>query len=489
VEHEIEHKIPFHRVGGIRRSGRCKIIMQRNRIFIKLGFLLLIVVSLGILCNSLGFNSRQSLSVAIFSLSILGTIFFWEFRLAFAFIGTSILLIANVIDIQNLILSSSLEVILFLVGMMVLIGLLKESGFFAWLITLIIRARNLNAKKFTLMLSVTSALLACAVDEVTSIIFMVAAVLEICDYFEVNPVPFIIISVLSTNIGSAGTVLGNPIGILIASKAGLTFEDFIIKAFPIMLICLFAAIILMLYIFRKDIRNLDKKMKEFGANEMLIRLVSVPPDQQLKNALFIFGATLFFISMHHRLETFLGLQPNTILLIVPLISAGLVMIWKHNRARKYIEQDVEWWTLLFFMLLFAQAGTLKYTGTTNLIANRIVNLTGNNPNLMIGLVIWVSAIGSSILDNVVLVAAFIPVIQSFQNVNLDPLWWALLFGGCLGGNITIVGSTANIIALGILEKERNVKISFLRWFSIGSIIGVVTIAIVWACLVFLPAYK
>lgn len=463
--------------------------MSKDKILLKVIILVLVVIILGVFCQNLGFNSQQSLSVSIFSLSILGTLFFWEFRLAFAFIGTSILLITKAIDLENLILSSSLEVILFLVGMMVLIGLLKESGVFAWIITLILRIKDLNAKRFTFVLSFVSALLACTVDEVTSIIFMVAAVLEICDYFEVNPVSFIIISVLSTNIGSSGTVLGNPIGILIASKAGLTFEDFILKAFPIMMLCLFVLIGLVFLIFRKDMKNLDTKMKELGANDILIRLISVPPDRSLRNALFIFGGTLVFIALHHRLEQLLGLEPNTILLTVPLISAGLVMIWKWQKARKYIEHDVEWWSLLFFMFLFAQAGTLKFTGTTELIANKIVGLTGNNQAILVSSVLWISAIGSSILDNVVLVAAFIPVIQSLESVNSEALWWALLFGGCLGGNITIIGSTANIIALGILEKERDMKITFLRWLSIGLIVGFITIAIVWACLVFLPIYR
>ena len=117
---------------------------------------------------------------------------------------------------------SSLEVILFLVGMMVIIGLLKDCGVFAWIASLILRIRRLSGRKFTFFIAVISALLACTIDEVTSIIFMVVAVLEICDYFEVNPVPFVIISVLATNIGSAATVLGNPIGILIASKSGLS---------------------------------------------------------------------------------------------------------------------------------------------------------------------------------------------------------------------------------------------------------------------------
>ncbi|MDD5005106.1 MAG: SLC13 family permease [Candidatus Omnitrophica bacterium] len=461
---------------------------QKN-VFIKIITLVLLVFVLGLFCEKFGFNSKQSLSISIFALSILGTLFFWEFRLAFTFIGSSILLVFKVIDIEQLVLSSSLEVILFLIGMMVIIGLLKESGFFAWLVVLILRMRNLTARKFTLIISLISALLACAVDEVTAIIFMVAAILEICDYFEVNPVPFIIISVLSTNIGSSGTVMGNPIGILIASKSGLTFEDFIFKAFPIMLLCLLGSVILIFYIYRKSIRDLDVKIKQLGTDETFIKLISVPIDKQLRSALCILGTVLVFISLHHRIESAFGLEGNTILLIVPLIFAGLVMIWKSDKARKYIEQDVEWWTLLFFLLLFAQAGTLKYTGVTDFIASRITNLAGQNKNSIIAMVLWTSAIGSSVLDNVVLVAAFIPIIQSFQNLNLEPLWWALLFGGCLGGNITVIGSTANIVAIGLLEKERNIKITFLHWIGVGLAVGILTIMIVWACLVLLPIYK
>ncbi|MDD2653974.1 MAG: SLC13 family permease, partial [Candidatus Omnitrophica bacterium] len=229
-----------------------------------------------------GLSSHQATSVAIFCVSIMGTLLFWTFRLTFAFLGTSILLITQTIDVDNLIKSSSLEVILFLVGMMVIVGFLKDAGFFAWLVSLILRIRNLTAEKFLILISVISALLACAVDEVTAIIFIIAAILEICDYFEVNPAPFLIISVLATNIGSSGTVLGNPIGIIIATKSGLTFEDFLVKAFPLMLVCLFVTIAILNIWFRKTLIELDHKIKEFGANDMLIKLISVPPERELK---------------------------------------------------------------------------------------------------------------------------------------------------------------------------------------------------------------
>ena len=458
---------------------------------LKLSTLFFLALSLGFCARSSGMNAHQALSISIFSASVLGTLFFWDFRLSFAFIGTSVLLMTKTIDLEHVIEFSSLEVILFLVGMMVIIGLLKDSGVFAWIVSLILRIPKLTGKKFVLIISVISALLACTIDEVTSIIFMVVAVLEICEYFEINPVPFIIISVLATNIGSAATVLGNPIGILIASKSGLSFEDFIVKAFPLAALCLLVTILILLFWYRKPIKLLNEQMQRLGANDMLVKLISVPPDRNLKISLGIFGIMLVFISLHRRMEIAWDLPANTVLLVVPLVASGLVMIWKHYKARKYIERDVEWWTLLFFLLLFVQAGTLKYTGATIFIAEHMLAACGNNLNLLISSMLWISAIGSSVLDNVVLVAAFVPVVQGFQNlnVNLQPLWWALLFGGCLGGNITLIGSTANIVAIGIVEKEKRIKITFLNWFWVGLSVGLTTTLIVMVALIFLPFYR
>ncbi|MFC1805130.1 SLC13 family permease [Candidatus Omnitrophota bacterium] len=462
-----------------------------RRLSLKLTALVFISSLVGFSSISIGLNGHQALSVAILSASILGTLFFWNFRLSFVFLGTSILLISRAIDIEMLVRFSSLEVILFLVGMMVLVGLLKEAGLFAWIVSLILRIRNLTAKRFFIATSIASALLACAVDEVTSIIFIVAAVLEICDYFEIDPVPFVICAVLTTNIGSAGTVLGNPIGIFIATKAGLTFEDFIAKAFPLMILCLTVTIMLLLFWYRKVLKEFDRKIKDLGANDMLIRLISVPPDRQLKISLCIFGVTLFFIALHHRLELFFGLEANTLLLSIPLISSGIVMIWRWRKAREYIEHHVEWWTLLFFMLLFAQAGTLKYTGATDVLAKRLVETVIRSHVSLTSMVLWISVIGSSILDNVVLVAAFTPIIQSFKELGLviQPLWWALLFGGCFGGNMTLVGSTANIVALGMLEKERNIKITFFRWLRVGLVTTIISATIIWFSLLWLPMFK
>jgi len=464
---------------------------MENRLILKFVFLSLLIILTGFIAKAIGLNSHQIISLSVFSASVFATLLFWDFRVAIAFLGIATLLVTKTVDLENMVKFASLEVILFLIGMMVLVGLLKESGLFAWLVTLILRIRNLTAGKFVFIISVMSALLACCVDEVTSIIFMVAAILEICNYFEVDPTPYIIISIFTTNIGSTGTVLGNPIGILIASKSGLTFEDFILKAFPLMWLCLLVAVILIMFWYRKSLKKLQERMQDSQANDILIKLISVPPERQLKLSLFIFGFTLLFIALHHRLEILWKLETNTLLLSIPLISAGGVMIWKWRKARSYIEKDVDWWTLIFFLLLFAKAGTLKYTGVTEVLARKISYLVKGNPIALTGSLLWISALGSSILDNVVLVAAFIPIVQSFKDLGfvVRPLWWALLFGGCLGGNITLVGSTANIVALGILEKEKNIRMTFFRWFWVGLTVGVVTTGVVWLALTWLPFYR
>lgn len=450
-----------------------------------------IALGLGLLMKMTGFTTQQSIAVSIFSASILGTLFFWDFRLSFAFIGTSLLLLTGTIDLEHVVKYSSLEVIFFLIGMMVLVGLLKENGFFSSITHFLLSGKHITARKFIVILCVVSAILSTLTSEVISIIFIIAAIFEICDRLEVDPVPYVIISVLATNVGSAATVLGNPIGILIASKAGLTFEDFILKACPLSAVCLLAVIFICILWYRKDLELMDKNMLKLRNELQRIAHKPVVITKELKISLIIFAVTLLLISLHHRLELLLNIAPNTILLTAPILSSGIVMIWKWRKAREYIEKEVEWWTLLFFMFLFAQAGTLQFTGATDELAKRLAGVAGNNMESLIGIILWISTIGSSILDNVVLVAALIPVIQSFKAaaLSVDPLWWALLFGGCFGGNITLVGSTANIIALGILEKEKKVKITFMRWFGIGLTVGLVTTVIVWIALLTVPLYK
>ncbi|MDD3886834.1 MAG: SLC13 family permease, partial [Victivallaceae bacterium] len=181
--------------------------------------------------------------------------------------------------------------------------------------------------------------------------------------------------------------------------------------------------------------------------------------------------TILAIASHHGLESLLGLSKNSVLLVTPLICAGVVMIIKQNRARYYIEHEVDWWTLLFFMLLFAVAGTLEYTHVDLLMANYFAGICGTSMLTLVPFIFVVSAVGSAFVDNVIFVAAFCPVIEQLAvSIKDFPLWWALLFGACFGGNITMIGSTANIVALGMLEKRSSgPHMTFFQWLKVGAL--------------------
>ena len=431
-------------------------------------------------------TSAQSTACAVFIAIIFGTLFFWGFRLAIAFLGLAVLIFNKSMDIPTFVQSSSLEVIMFLVGMMVIVGALRDLGFFTWIVQLIVSMPNLSSRKFIFVTATASALLACAVDEVTSIIFISTLIFQVCDRLKLNATPYILIAVLATNIGSAGTMMGNPVGIFIGTKGQLTFGDFMVWAFPLMLVSLFATTALLLWYFRKELDLFDINLKERTERGLSIApIVKVPYMRGLLLIIFTIAA----IASHHQTEELLNLNKNSVLLVMPLICAGIVMILKSDRARHYIESEVDWWTLIFFMLLFAVAGTLEHTHVDQVLANGFSKIAGKTPTTLVPFIFTVSAFGSAFVDNVIFVAAFSPVIEQLSVTIKDlPLWWALLFGACFGGNMTMIGSTANIVALGMLEKHGGSQINFMQWLKIGLLCTVLSGSIAVGALLVMAPY-
>ncbi len=452
----------------------------------RLAALLAISGAVGILGKAGGLEFHQQVASSVFLAIILGTLFFWNFRLAIAFLGLSVLIFTKSLNIPHFVESAALPVILFLVGMMIVVGALRDLGFFTWVVQMIVSMPKMTGRKFIITLAMASALLACAVDEVTSIIFITTLVFQVCNRLKLNPTPYVIICVLCTNVGSAGTMLGNPVGIYIGTQAGLTFHDFIVWAFPIMLIALAVTGALTLLWFRKELRLFDERLKERMDRQLnLVPQVSVP----YKRGLALLIVTVLFIASHHYLEDLLDLDKNSILLVAPLVCSGIVMIARRKRARHYVEREVDWWTLLFFMLLFAIAGTLEYTEVTTLLAGHFKRSLGTSTAVLVPTIIAVTAVGSAFVDNVVFVAAFCPVIRELGgSAHAMPLWWALLFGACIGGNITMIGSTANIVALGMLEKQYRSQIRFWEWLKVGLLSAGVACCVAWILLVLLSRF-
>lgn len=418
-------------------------------------------------------TSKQIIAVMTFITIISATLLFWDMRLAVAFIGISVMLAANVTSLPQMMEKAELHIILFLIGMMTLVGVLKDLGLFTWLIQLILNAKHMTGKRFVLTVILMSGIMASLVDEVTSIVFVLALVFQVCDTLKLRPTRFVLISVLATNIGSTGTMLGNPVGLLIGTKTGLSFGNFLTHAAPIMLLCLLITAVVLMFWAREDIALLDDRLaKRRAGNLGLGPLVRIP----YRRGLFILVSALIFIALHSVIEKQLGLTQNTMLIVAPLTISGILMIYRHKRARHYIESEVEWWTLIFFLVLFAVAGSLETTGVTDALAERVTATFGTNRFVLTPLIMLMTGVGSAFIDNIVFVAAFIPIINDLVGANpeLGPLRWAMLFGSCFGGNITAIGSTANIVALGMMEKRYGIHIAFLEWLKIGAVVGFIT---------------
>jgi Na+/H+ antiporter NhaD/arsenite permease-like protein len=457
------------------------LVIRRKRTTLDFALFVIFCTATALFFGLVGFNIAQNIAITVFTATVLGTLMFWRFRLVIAIFGIAILLFTQTLNLETALHFMSLDVIIFLASMMIIVEELEGVGFFRWLMIKTIKLTGLAPQKLMIMFMALSMLAAACVDEVTSILFMATMILDLCDYLDLDPVPYVIAAVLATNIGSAATILGNPVGILVALRAGLTFEEYLRWATPVSVVCLLSLIPICLLYFRGALKQFEEKVNDkLKKHEIVLDDSSVIKDSnRFKQSVILFLFVVILIVLHHRIELALGMQKGTILLAGPLMGAGGVLLLERQRAKEIVDTGVDWWTLLFFMFLFAKAGALQYTGVTTKFADVIVGVTGGNFSLILTVMIWASGLLSGTIDNMPIIAALIPVVYSLNDMGVEvyPLWWALVFGGCLGGNLTMVGSTANVVALGILEKRKNYFMNFLRWFKIGVISVFVTIGL------------
>ena len=444
---------------------------MRNTAFYFIGLIITILAA-----SFLGLTARQLTAVGAFSAIFFGAIFFWHYRLAFALGGVGILLITGLLDVPHMIEFANVDIVLFLIGMMIIVGFLEKKQFFEHLVNKLISLVGMNGNHLMVLMLLASGISAALVDEVTSILFMITAMLNITGRYKLHPVPFIIMIVFATNIGSSATVIGNPIGIIIALRSGLGFMDFIRWATPISFIVLVATILLFFVYYSRPIKELHNAMqahkKEKALQEVIPEKAIMPKDTIISG--IVFGGVILSLVLHSHTEHLLGLAKNTMLLGTSIIGAAVALLLGHKHARDIVENKVDWWTLSFFLFLFASVGTLAYQGVTSVIAKNISNSAGNNIPMLMGICIWTSGALTSVMDNVLAVATFIPIINDIgaMGINVFPLWWAILFGSTILGNLTIIGSTANIVAVGSLERCKICQISFLDWLKVGVVIAI-----------------
>ncbi len=430
--------------------------------------------------SAVGMTQAQITATVVFFTIIGGTLTYWERRLSFALIGIAILLALRLLDLPHLIEFAWLDTILFLVGMMAVVGFLEERRFFEHIIEAVISKVGTNANRVVMVLMVASFISAGLVDEVTSVLFMLTALLHLTNKHKVNPVPFVMMVVFATNIGSSATVVGNPIGVMIAQRAGLTFEDFLRWALPLAVLALAVAIPLCLMLFRGPIEELGEKMKAHHTARHPETIDVTPISRKaLRTCWWFFGITVALLVGHSQMEHWLGLEKNTMLLGTSLAAAGIALWLSGERARELVEKRIDWWTLTFFILLFASVGTLKLTGVTSVLAHWVMDVAQGRLGVLLALVTGAASLLTAFLDNVLAVATFVPVMGDLAKagIHTTPIWWGLLFGGTLFGNMTIIGSTANIVAIGAMEKKQLGGISFMTWLWPGLLISSATLAV------------
>jgi len=423
-----------------------------------------------------GFSVRQIIASLVFLMILLGTLFYWKFRLGFAFGGISILLAANLIDIPRVIEFAGLDIILFLVGMMTIVGFLEENRFFEYLVAKAVDAIGERPYLLMAVLMVLSTFFAALVDEVTSILFMMSTMFHITRRYKINPAPFLLMIVFATNIGSSATAVGNPIGVMIALRAQLSFMDFIRWSAPIAGVCTLITIVLCFAFFKKPITELKERMKKRGNEPHELQHVAYKKSD-IRVCWLLFLATITSLVFHHHAEELLHLQKNTLLIGTALFFGAVAIFMKAGDARNFFTRRVDWWTLTFFLILFASVGTLKYVGVTEKIAEGMIAIAGGGHMVLIHIFTAAICLLTAFMDNVLAVATFIPVVGEIQKIGIYifPFWWAMLFGGTLYGNATVIGSTANIVAMGMLEKEFNQHIKFTEWLKPGLVVSTVTI--------------
>lgn len=426
--------------------------------------------------HAAAFTTKQTIATLVFLTILCGTLFYWKFRLAFALSGLAVLLATKLIDIPHVIEFAGLDIILFLVGMMAVIGFLEENHFFEYLVAKVVDAVGERPYLLMTILMTLSSFFAALVDEVTSILFMMSTMFHITKRYKVNPVPFLLMIVFATNIGSSATAVGNPIGVMIALRAGLTFADFLRWAAPISLVALGITIVICLTLFRKTLAELKEKMKKKGNEPHELEHVHYKKSD-INLCWVLFLSTIISLVMHHNIEHYFHLEKNTLLIGTALFFGAIAIFLKADDARDFFNRRVDWWTLSFFLILFASVGTLKYVGVTQRVAEGMIQLAGGGSYYLITLFTAAISLLTAFMDNVLAVATFIPVVSEIQKAGIYvfPFWWAMLFGGTLYGNATVIGSTANIVAMGMLEKEKHEPIKFMTWLIPGVIVSTATI--------------
>ena len=353
-----------------------------------------------------------------------------------------------------------------LLGMMTLVAMLEPTGFFEYLAVLVARASKGNPIRLFMLLGIVTTILSMFLPNVTTIVLIAPISILISEILGVSAIPYLVAEALLSNTGGVATLIGDPPNVLIGSAAGFSFDDFLIYSMPIVLVSWGGAVILLYYLFRKE---LSQRPTNVQAVMQLNPAESLNDLRTARLLLMVLGGAIFFFFLHHALQV----SPA----LVALSAAALALVLVRPDIEDMLKK-IEWSVLIFFGSLFIMVGGIEAAGVLEAVT-KIIERASNIPPMLFGIaVIWVVAGLSAVVDNIPITIALIPVIQSLGAAGMEvtPLWWALAFGAGFGGNGTIVGSTVNIIVADLSEKTRT-PITSEIWNRRGLPVMLVTCAV------------
>jgi Na+/H+ antiporter NhaD/arsenite permease-like protein len=387
-------------------------------------------------------------------------------RTVIALSGALLFVLLKILTQQEAFLSIDFNTIGLLTGMMIMVSIIKRTGLFQYLAIKISKLAHGNIFFLLFFLSIITGVLSSILDNVTTIILIVPITLAICENLEISPIPLVISEIFASNIGGAATLIGDPPNIIIGSAAHLSFMDFIINLAPFALILLILLPFFVGLFYKKEMsKNVEEaweKVEKFDEKK------AIEDPVLLKKSLMVFLLTISVFIFHHNL----GLEAAT----VALAGATLLLLVSNiDPAETFLE--VEWSTLFFFIGLFVVIAGVEKVGIIEWLSNKIITLTKGNLTLTTLAVLWVSGITCSFINNISYTISMVPVIQNIgaaTSFNLNPVWWALSLGACLGGNGTFIAAAANLVGVNILKRQGRI-ITFKDFFRIGLPIMLISI--------------
>ncbi|MGB8251802.1 MAG: ArsB/NhaD family transporter [Anaerolineaceae bacterium] len=331
--------------------------------------------------------------------------------------------------------------ILLLLGMMILVELLEPTGFFQYLALMAGRLSRGKPIRLLFLLGLISAVVSMFLPNITTIVLIAPVTILICEILGVESRPFLIAEAVFSNTGGVATLIGDPPNMLVASASGFVFNDFLTHSLPIVIIVLVAVVFLLRYLFR---RELEVKV---DSNTLL----SLKPSEAIKDKQTIYKVLIVLAAamLCMAFQSQLGVSPA----YIALASSGIAFLWVGSNLKQTLKR-VEWDVLLFFGSLFVMIGGLEASGALHTLATVFYGMKDLPPTVIGLILLWIVAFSSAIIDNVPITIAMIPIILELQSIGVDiqPLWWALVFGAGFGGNGTIIGASTNILIASLSEK-------------------------------------